>query len=132
MQDQKNMILAIALSAAVVIVWQYFFGLPQMEKQRQEALLKQQQQQTEMLPQATAPAQPGAPPQPQTQTPSTAPQAPGQGGAPTPTQQLSREAVLAQSPRVRVETPRLSGSIALKGGRVDDLSLTQYHETVDP
>jgi YidC/Oxa1 family membrane protein insertase len=32
MTDQKNTILAIALSALVLIVWQYFVGLPQMEK----------------------------------------------------------------------------------------------------
>jgi len=45
---------------------------------------------------------------------------------------LTREEALAQSPRVPIETPRLSGSIALKGGRIDDLSLNQYRETVDP
>ncbi|PJI54316.1 membrane protein insertase YidC, partial [Methylobacterium radiotolerans] len=38
----------------------------------------------------------------------------------------------ARSPRVRIETPALSGSIALKGGRVDDVSLKNYHETIDP
>jgi YidC/Oxa1 family membrane protein insertase len=45
---------------------------------------------------------------------------------------MTREQALAASPRIRIETPRLSGTIALKGGRVDDLSLTQYRETVDP
>lgn len=36
--------------------------------------------------------------------------------------------VLAESPRVRIQTPELSGSIALKGARVDDLVLTQYKQ----
>ena len=40
MTDQKNTILAIVLSALVLIAWQYFVGLPQMEKQKQEAQLK--------------------------------------------------------------------------------------------
>ncbi len=40
MTDQKNTILAIVLSAMVLIAWQYFVGMPQMEKQRQEAQLK--------------------------------------------------------------------------------------------
>ncbi len=31
-----------------------------------------------------------------------------------------------------VETPSLKGSIALRGGRIDDLVLVKYHETVDP
>jgi len=44
----------------------------------------------------------------------------------------TREAVLATSPRVAIDTPRLHGSIDLKGGRIDDLSLEQYRETVDP
>ena len=47
-------------------------------------------------------------------------------------QPLTREGALAASPRVTIETPRVKGSIALKGGRIDDLSLTRYRETVDP
>ena len=34
MNDHKNTILAIVLSAAVLIAWQFFFGIPQMEKQK--------------------------------------------------------------------------------------------------
>jgi YidC/Oxa1 family membrane protein insertase len=45
---------------------------------------------------------------------------------------LTREAVLKASSRVAIETPRLAGSIALKGAQIDDLSLTQFHETVNP
>ena len=39
--------------------------------------------------------------------------------------------VLAQSPRVAIQTPRLTGSINLRGGRVDDLVMTTYRETID-
>ncbi len=133
MTDHKNTILAIVLSLIVVVGWQYFVGYPQMEKQRQEAALKQQEQA-----QQQKPAQPTAAQQPQSSVP------PGQPGAPpqapgTPTsdaaaqpQTLTREAVIAQSPRIPIQTPRLSGTIALKGGRIDDLALTQFRETVDP
>ena len=68
MTDQKNTILAIVLSAIVLIAWQYFVGMPQMEKQRQEAQLKAQQQQTQQpatpVPQPGSAPQPGAPAQP--------------------------------------------------------------------
>ncbi len=121
------------LSAIVLIGWQFFIGGPQMEKQRQEALLKQQQQQQQTpAPGApgTAPT-PGATPTPGTApTPGSAPHAPGTAAPPSQIQ--TRAAVLAASPRIQIETPALKGSIALKGARIDDLALTQYRETVDP
>jgi YidC/Oxa1 family membrane protein insertase len=136
MNDQKNTILAIVLSAIVLIVWQYFVGLPQMEKQRQEAQLRQQQQQMQApAPQPGPGGQPGAqggPPTPQAQggTPGAVP-TPGQA-PPLPGQAPTREAALGAAPRLAIDTPRLKGSIALKGARIDDLALTQYRETVDP
>ena len=44
MGDHKNTIIAIVLSLLVVVGWQYFVGYPQMERQRQQAELKQQEQ----------------------------------------------------------------------------------------
>jgi YidC/Oxa1 family membrane protein insertase len=139
MTDQKNTILAIVLSALVLIAWQFFIGMPQMEKQRQEQQLKQQQQAqqpaAQPAPGQAAPAAPGqAVPAPQAGTPQAqtgVPPAPGQVPSAIG-QALTREAVLAQTPRIAIETPRVSGSISLRGGRIDDLALTQYRETVDP
>ncbi len=125
MNDQKNTILAIVLSAIVLIGWQYFIGMPQMERQRQDALLKQQQAQQAQPPQAAPSA---VPPAPQ----AAAPRPPGQADVTTPAEQKSREAALAASERIPIETPSIKGSIALKGGRIDDISLARYHETVDP
>jgi YidC/Oxa1 family membrane protein insertase len=41
-----------------------------------------------------------------------------------------RKLVLGESPRVRIVTPRLQGSINLKGARIDDLVLVDYKETI--
>jgi YidC/Oxa1 family membrane protein insertase len=126
MTDQKNTILAIVLSALVLIGWQIYFGVPQMEKQKQ---IQQQQAQERSQPPPAIPQQaPGAQTPP---APGTAPQAPGQAGT-VPAQTVSRDAVLAASPRLRIETPSVSGSISLRGGRIDDLSLVKYRETVEP
>jgi YidC/Oxa1 family membrane protein insertase len=120
MDDQKNLLLAIVLTGVVLIGWQYMFGLPQLAKQKP---IEQQQTQVQQPPPN---AQPGAPPQ---AAPGTVPQAPGQ---PNAVPVLTRQAALAASPRIRIDTPRLSGSLALMGGRIDDLALVQYRETVDP
>jgi YidC/Oxa1 family membrane protein insertase len=106
MTDQKNTLLAIVLSAVVLIVWQYFYGMPQMERQRQEAQQKQQQQQQQQM----APGRPAG---------AAAGQALPQAGQPG-----SPPAAASPSPRVAIDTPRLMGSIALRGGRIDDLALT--------
>ena len=131
MDNQKNMILAIALSGLVLVVWQYFIATPQLEKQRQIA-----QEQAEKRGQTTPPAMTPAP-QPIPGAPGV-PQPPAQQGAAPPAvttappQAVSRDSIIAGTPRVRINTPTLSGSISLKGGRVDDLSLMKYHEKVDP
>src|ERR1043165_2604108 len=106
MSDQKNTILAIVLSALVFIAWQYFFGIPLQEKQKQVVQQQQQAQQT----------------QPPAASSETRPQAPGQVPATAQTSEVSREAALAKSQRLHIKTPRLTGSIALTGGRIDDAS----------
>jgi len=119
--DQKNMILAIGLSVLVIIGWQYFVGAPQLEKQRQEQQIQRQQQAQQNQ------AAPGTTPQPQA-TPGAIP---GQQVG-VPGQTLTREAVIAASPRVKIDTPTIHGSVSLKGGRIDDVALIKYRETVDP
>jgi YidC/Oxa1 family membrane protein insertase len=54
----------------------------------------------------------------------------GADGKPQPLK-LSRDQAKAQSPRLVVDTPALSGSIALKGARIDDLWLKRYTQTAD-
>jgi YidC/Oxa1 family membrane protein insertase len=129
MGDHKNTIIAIVLSLLVVVGWQYFVGYPQMEKQREQALIKQQEQ-AQTQPGATqpSPAQPGATPGPSGA--GTPPPVPGTAAPAVAT--ASRNAVIAASPRVAIATPTLRGSIDLKGGRIDDLALERYRETTDP
>ena len=121
MQDQKNTIIAIVLSAIVLIAWQYFFATPQANKQRQIAE-QQRLEQSQQPPAAPA----GGP----TAQPSNIPLAPGQAG--TAGAPLPREKVIAETQRIAIDTPSVKGSIALKGARLDDLSLVKYRETVDP
>jgi YidC/Oxa1 family membrane protein insertase len=128
MTDNKNTILAIVLSALVLIAWQYFVGMPQ-EKARQEQLQQQQLRQT-----AQQPGQPGQQPAPTAQS---APQAgpaqiPGQTTPSAAGTSVSRTDALAGSPRVPIATDTLQGSIALKGARLDDVALVKFRETVDP
>jgi YidC/Oxa1 family membrane protein insertase len=122
--DKTNMIVAIALSLAVLLGWNYFIAAPRVEQQRQAALQNKA---------ATQPAGPDGVPSaspkeggPANPVPGTLPGASGTAGGVVP-----REAAIARSPRVSIDTPALAGSIALKGGRIDDVSLKNYHETVD-
>ncbi len=119
MMDNKNFIIAIVLSIAILVGWQYFFAPTPVPPPEQ--------------PVAEAPVNPGG-----TATPTAPSQPPAtvDGGAPAPVGTeatgLTRDAALALSPRVKITTPRVSGSINLVGGRIDDLRLNDFHETVDP
>ncbi|TPG21633.1 membrane protein insertase YidC [Sphingomonas koreensis] len=58
---------------------------------------------------------------------------PPPNGGPTadsPAATRDRASVLAATPRVRIETPTLKGSINLQGPRIDDLVLTKYAQTI--
>ncbi len=118
--EQKNLFLAIGLSLVVLLGWNYFYGAPKMDAARQAAQTASQQS---SLPNATTGTAPAANPG----SPSLA-SVPGE-----PAQVIrTREQALALSPRISIDTPALTGSIALKGGRIDDVSLKNYRETIDP
>ena len=129
MSDNRNTILAVILSGLVLIGWQYFYNAPQMEKQR--AAQQAQSELAKPAPQpgtTTAPAttpQTGAAPAPSANAPAT-----NQPASAAPV--VGRDSAIASTPRVKIDTPRVTGSISLKGARIDDLSLVQFRETVDP
>jgi YidC/Oxa1 family membrane protein insertase len=126
--DNKNFLLAIVLSMAVLLGWNVFYGMPQMEKQRKEAQIQAQlKQQSEAAGQQAQTGQPAT--TPAQQPGATAPAAPG--AAPVPGAE-SREQALAAGPRIAIDTPKIRGSISLKGGEIDDIALKDYRETVDP
>jgi YidC/Oxa1 family membrane protein insertase len=127
MTDSKNTILAIVLSALVLIVWQFFYAMPQ-EKARQEKL--QAEQLTQKQQTQAQPSHPGQPVKTPAQIGSA--QVPGQAAQTPAAVTANRDAALAASPRVPIATDSLQGSIALKGGRIDDLALVKFRETVDP
>ena len=116
--DQKNLLVAIVLSIAVLFVFDFFVASPQREQLREQELATQQAQQ---------PVDPSQP------TAGDAPQAPGlSDGEALPGVLAGQErAAAVAGPRLQVETPTLRGSIALTGARIDDLILTQYRETLD-
>ena len=124
MIDNKNLILAVVLSVAVLLGFELYFKNTRPTPQVAETS-------------ATATPAPGqaqgqAPGQ-STGTPGDAtalPQAPGASQGPEMSPQASRAQVLAANPRVAIATPRLQGSITLKGGRIDDLILADYRETL--
>ncbi len=127
MNDNRNTILAVVLSGLVLLGWQYFFNIPQMEKQRAQSQMQSQ------LANPTAPT--GAAPgnaTPPAAAPAPAANAPAANQPASAAPAISRDAAIAAGPRIKIDTPRLSGSIALKGARIDDLSLVQFRDTVDP
>ncbi len=120
--DNKNLILAVVLSLAVFIGWQVLFPPPQAPRPRDA-----QQQSAQVNP--NAPNPPASPSQAGGASPTVPGTVPGTQAAPVVE---SRESALARSPRVAIDTPALAGSINLRGGRIDDVALKQYRETVDP
>jgi YidC/Oxa1 family membrane protein insertase len=103
--DSKNLILAVALSALILLGWgwasnRYF-------PTANPPSTKVEDGKVQPLP------QPQAQPVPS-----------------TPKALQSRAAVIGATPRVRIETPSLEGSINLKGAQIDDLVLVTQRQTI--
>jgi YidC/Oxa1 family membrane protein insertase len=129
--SQKNLVLAIALSLAVLLAWQFFYAGPRARvelEQRQAQAAAEKARQAGTATPAIPGAAPGAPTAPGTTVPGST-SAPSASPA-APAQMLSREAAIAGGPRVAIATPSLKGTINLKGGMIDDLSFMQYRETI--
>jgi YidC/Oxa1 family membrane protein insertase len=113
--EQRNLLIAIVLSVGILIAFQFVF-----ERLRPTPV-------PHVGTTTTAPAtQPAAPGRTAGEPGANAP------GAVAARAAESRAAAVAGQPRVKIDTPRLHGSIALLGARFDDLTLANYRETVDP
>ena len=129
--DNKNVYVAIALSILVIIGWQFFYGYPQMQRQRQQqAAATQPGLASNPVVRSDAQADKELARQPAASPPNGAASQPAAGIAPVEVMRTRAEAVAA-NPHVVIDTPAIAGSIDLKGGRIDDVSLKDYHETTD-
>ncbi|MEO0938906.1 MAG: membrane protein insertase YidC [Pseudomonadota bacterium] len=108
MDDQnKNLILATVLSLAVILVWFVLFPPPEPEPRLDQPVTAD----TQLAPDAPA-VVPGS-----------------ARGEAAPADAAAAQA--DDTPRIDIDTPRLVGSLALRGGRLDDLRLKDYRETLE-
>jgi len=114
MVDQKRLILAIALSVAILFVFELFWNQPirEAERARQAEIAALAEAEA-----AAARARSGM---------ATAAQGPGGAEAARP------EATTTPDLRVRIDSPAMIGSINLTGARFDNVSLRNFRETVEP
>src|SRR5688500_16031806 len=106
MNEQKNLLAAIALSFAGLLGFNYFTFSPKPTSQLTESTK-------------------------QTSVPSEAPSLQSIE-EPKKSEPVSRSQALTEQPRIRINTPKIHGSINLMGARLDDITLADYHETTDP
>ena len=105
MDDQnKNLILATVLSFTVIMAWTVLFP-------PEELPIDATTETTVSVDDPTVPA--SDPTAPAATTPTEAPEP------------------ATEAPRITIETSEFSGSMSLLGGRIDDLALTQYRDTID-
>jgi YidC/Oxa1 family membrane protein insertase len=102
-QNNKNLILAMVLSAVVMVVWFVLFPPPEPPVDAAPSTA------------VGVAADPAATPTPE--------------AVPAATEAI---APVPEAPRLVVDAPKVSGSLSLLGGRIDDLTLNKYRETLEP
>ena len=116
--ENRNLILAVALSMIVLFGWQLMVIQPEMEKeQAQQALLAKQQAAKKSLDITQEVGTPMV-------VASTGVQAnSGAGG--------QNDMSTDTAKRITIDAPLVQGSLSLQGARIDDIVLTGYRETLD-
>ena len=112
MNDNRNMMLAIVLSALVLLGWTMLAPKFLPTATPQTTVIKD----GKSIPLPQPAASPGGAP----------------ATANTPPSLRVRSDVIASTPRIKIDTPNLFGSINLKGARIDDLRLVRQREGIDP
>lgn len=115
MDNQRNLLLAVALSGLLILGWDLV-----MRTVYPEASITAPTQQTEPAAQTSAGAAPG--------TTTVAADLPGNAAPAGP---VDLSAALGDPQRVAIDAPRLAGSINLANGRIDDIVLKDHRQAVD-
>jgi YidC/Oxa1 family membrane protein insertase len=116
MENNRNLILAFMISLIILLGFDHFYQRPKVAAELAARHAQEQVDQTASDTSIPKAAGLGA-----------VTALPGEGNAGlTP---LGRDQAIAAGPRIWINSPRLKGSIALDGARLDDLTLKGYHET---
>jgi YidC/Oxa1 family membrane protein insertase len=121
--DQKRLLAAIALSVGILLLFDLWNRPAREAEQRRQAEIAAQQAPASATGRPADVPVPAAPAGVNTSSASLV----SPGGA-----SAAAQAGLPPEQRIRVENPRLQGSIGLRGARLDDLVLRGYRETVQP
>ena len=138
MIENKNLVLAIALSIAILLGFELYVKetrptLPPDVRVSEQLNNPDPSTSSKLTPDGQQKTPGLAPSMPTTSTQK--PQLSFSSGTPGLTPDLAttnKQAILKNSARIRIDTPRLHGSIALTGGLIDDLTLADYRETIIP
>ena len=106
--ENRNVIIAVILSTAILIGWSMYFENPDEAQRKRLELQGKTETQTNIQ---------------KPETPQTA--------KANPTKGISRSDALKETDRVFIENSNLSGSISLRGALIDDIILKNYRETLD-
>ncbi len=128
--DQKNLLMAILLSVAVMLAWQFFYASPKIkeEQERRQAIAAEQAKKQQNPGSGAAPVGGSAPAAPSAAPGGAAPSVGSAGGSAPVVASVSRDAALKRDARLPIQTTAITGSINLKGGRIDDIKLNRYRE----
>lgn len=120
MSDTARLFTALILSMGAIFFWNYFFVDPKHKAQ-------QQQQINAVQPSEITSAQPAT----DSIVPNANPVEKLSADIKNFDTQLTREEALKQSPRVKISSERVHGSINLVGGMIDDITLAKYRQELD-